>query len=102
MNYLLDGSAFAADPLTKSLLWQLHSDKDYWSIYDQVKLYIGVGMNYIRKNHLKNRNTVKPRFTGPLGGKELSPVNREARYFGVHFTLIYAQSLFSGDRIKAQ
>ena len=33
--------------------------------------------------------TVKPRFTGPLGGKELGPVNREARYIGVHFTLIY-------------
>ena len=34
-------------------------------------------------------NTVKPRFTGPLGGKELGPVNRKARYIGVHFTLIY-------------
>ena len=33
--------------------------------------------------------TVKPRFTGPVGGKELGPVNREARYIGVHFTLIY-------------
>ena len=35
------------------------------------------------------RITVKPRFTGPLGGKKLGPVNREARYIGVHFTLIY-------------
>ena len=25
------------------------------------------------------RDTVKPRFTGPLGGKELGPLNREAR-----------------------
>ena len=33
--------------------------------------------------------TVKPRFTGPIGGKELGPVNREALYIGVHFTLIY-------------
>ena len=46
--------------------------------------------------------TVKPRFTGPLGGKELGPVNREARYIGVHFTLIYTQSLFSGNRIEAR
>ena len=46
--------------------------------------------------------TVKPRFTGPLGEKELGPVNREARYIGVHFTLIYTQSLFSGDRIEAR
>ena len=43
--------------------------------------------------------TVKPRFTGPLGGKELGPVNREARYIGVHFTLIYTQSLFLGISI---
>ena len=47
-------------------------------------------------------HTVKPRFTGPLGGKELGPVNRDARYIGVHFTLIYTQSLFSGDRIEAR
>ena len=40
--------------------------------------------------------TVKPRFTGPLGGKELGPVNWEAWYILVHFTLIYTQSLFSG------
>ena len=33
--------------------------------------------------------TVKPQFTGPLGGKELGPVNREARYIRVHFKLIY-------------
>ena len=33
--------------------------------------------------------TVKPRFTGPLGGKELNPVNQEAWYIGVHFALIY-------------
>ena len=33
--------------------------------------------------------TVKPRFTGPIGEKELGPVNREALYIGVHFTLIY-------------
>ena len=32
--------------------------------------------------------TMKPRFTGPVRGKELGPVNREARYIGVHFTLI--------------
>ena len=41
-----------------------------------------------------NNNTVKHRFTGPLGGKELGPVNREARYIGVHFTLIYPQACF--------
>ena len=35
-------------------------------------------------------------------GKELGLVNREARYIGVHFTLIYTQSLFSGNRIDAQ
>ena len=46
--------------------------------------------------------TVKPRFTGPLGGKELGPVNREARYIGVQFTLIYTQSLFLGDGIEAR
>ena len=46
--------------------------------------------------------TVKPRFTGPLGGKELGPVNREARYIGVDLTLIYTQSLFSGDMIEAR
>ena len=37
---------------------------------------------------LANFYTVKPRFTGPLGGKGLGPVNREARSIGVHFTLI--------------
>ena len=37
----------------------------------------------------QNESTVKPQFTGPLGEKELGPVNREARYIGVHFTLIY-------------
>ena len=46
--------------------------------------------------------TVKPRFTGPHEGKELSPVNREAWYIGVHFTLICTLSLFSGDRIEAR
>ena len=45
-------------------------------------------------------NTVKPRFSGPLGGKELSPVDRDARYVGVHFTLIYTQSLFSGIELR--
>ena len=39
--------------------------------------------------YAQHDDTVKPRFTGPLGGKELGPVNREARYIGVHFTLIY-------------
>ena len=38
---------------------------------------------------MKIEITVKPRFTGPVGGKELGPVNREARYIGEHFTLIY-------------
>ena len=33
--------------------------------------------------------TEKPRFTGPVWGKELGPVNRETRYIGVRFTLIY-------------
>ena len=33
-------------------------------------------------------------------GKELGPVNREARYIGVHFTLIYTQSLFSGIELR--
>ena len=28
--------------------------------------------------------TVKPRFTGPLGGKELGPVNRKTRQIEVH------------------
>ena len=44
-------------------------------------------------------HTVKPRFTRPVGGKELGPVYREALYIRVHFTLIYTQSLFSGDRL---
>ena len=35
------------------------------------------------------RNTVKPWFTGSFGGNELGPVNQEARYIGVNFTLIY-------------
>ena len=47
-------------------------------------------------------STVKPRFTGPHGGKELGRVNREAWYIGVHFTLIYTQSLFSGDGIETR
>ena len=47
-------------------------------------------------------DTVKPRFTGLLGGKEKGPVNREARYIGVNFTMIYTQSWFSGDRNEAQ
>ena len=33
-------------------------------------------------------------------GKELGPVNREAQYIGVHFTLIYTQSLFSGIELR--
>ena len=39
--------------------------------------------------HNCSYGTVKPRFTGPVGEKELGPVNREARYIGVHFALIY-------------
>ena len=50
----------------------------------------------------RHEHTVKPRFTGPLGGKGLGPVNREARYIGLHFTLIYTQSLFLGDGIEAR
>ena len=34
-------------------------------------------------------DTVKPRYTGPVWGKKLGPVNLEARYIGVYFTLIY-------------
>ena len=44
--------------------------------------------------------TVKPRFTGPLGGKELSLLNRETRYIGVLFTLIYKKSFFGGIDLK--
>ena len=29
--------------------------------------------------YIEARYTVKPRFTGPLGGKEKGPVNRKAR-----------------------
>ena len=58
-------------------------------------------MQYATKE-LGNQHTVKPRFTGPLWRKELSPVNQDARYIGVHSPLIYTQSLFSGDRIEAR
>ena len=34
---------------------------------------------------INDYTTVKPQFTGPLGEKELGPVNREARYIGVQF-----------------
>ena len=44
--------------------------------------------------------TVKPRFTGPLGGKELDSVNQEARYIRVHYMLIYTQSFFLGLELR--
>ena len=44
--------------------------------------------------------TVKPRVTGPLGGKELGSVNQEARYIRVHYMLIYTQSFFSGLELR--
>ena len=47
------------------------------------------GAAQAQEPYIKTEITVKPRFTGPLGGKELGPVNREARYIGVHFALIY-------------
>ena len=46
-------------------------------------------------------NTVKPRFTGPLGKRNKArSIEKHGISGWVHFTLIYTQSLFSGDRIK--
>ena len=52
------------------------------------------------QNDSKCHITVKPQFTGPLGGKELGPVNRDARYIRVDYTLIYTQSFFWGIELR--
>ena len=40
---------------------------------------VGYNYNTLRYFEILDPITVKPRFTGPLGGKEPGPVNREAR-----------------------
>ena len=47
-------------------------------------------------------NSVKPRLTRPLGGKEKGAVNRRARCIGVQYTTIYKSSFLSGERLQAR